>query len=437
MPEFESPWDVPEHRIKKCSNDPAESSRTSIMTAEAIHKLTNTTRIVSQTGHGFEPGDIIYYNGAKYLKAIATASSTSGRFVVNKVTGSDEFYATAMGLAEIDDATFAGTLMAGHYYMTSNINAGKAIDLDDTAADNYELRNIMYQVISVDGSVSVIDVLPWRSDMEKPPEMYTLIYTAGANGSISGASPQEVEEGSAGSTVVANPASGYSFLEWSDGLGGASRTDVNVQNDITVEASFGQVAVVTYVAGTGGVITGTTPQTILLGENGSAVTAVPNAGYMFTGWSDGNSDETRAETNVTTDVTYTANFALKRTLTYNAGDHGIVTGVNPQEIADGTDGTEVEAIADEGWEFTQWSDTNQDNPRTDLNVSSDITVTAEYTEAINFVAEGGGDLHQSGRYIHVYVTPDDRIWMMGQLPYISSVYFFGDTASHYGPVEVT
>ena len=46
---------------------------------------------------------------------------------------------------------------------------------------------------------------------------YTLTYTAGANGSIFGSTPQTVEHGTAGTAVTAIPAPGYNFVDWSDG----------------------------------------------------------------------------------------------------------------------------------------------------------------------------------------------------------------------------
>jgi hypothetical protein len=48
------------------------------------------------------------------------------------------------------------------------------------------------------------------------PVTYTLTYTAGANGSITGSSQQTVDEGASGSAVTAVPATGYQFSSWSD-----------------------------------------------------------------------------------------------------------------------------------------------------------------------------------------------------------------------------
>jgi hypothetical protein len=67
----------------------------------------------------------------------------------------------------------------------------------------------------------------------------------------------------------------------------------------------------TYTAGTGGTITGVASQTVNNGANGTEVTAVPATGYHFVSWSDNNSTtNTRTDSDVTANVTATANFAI-------------------------------------------------------------------------------------------------------------------------------
>ena len=65
----------------------------------------------------------------------------------------------------------------------------------------------------------------------------------------------------------------------------------------------------TYAAGAGGSIVGTTPQNVSPGGSGSAVTAQANALFTFTSWSDGSTANPRADTNVTGNINVTANFA--------------------------------------------------------------------------------------------------------------------------------
>ena len=65
---------------------------------------------------------------------------------------------------------------------------------------------------------------------------YTLTYTAGPNGTISGASSQTVSYGQSGSAVTAVPNTGYHFVQWSDGVLTTSRTDTKVTANINVTA---------------------------------------------------------------------------------------------------------------------------------------------------------------------------------------------------------
>ncbi|AKN34112.1 fibronectin [Clostridium carboxidivorans P7] len=67
---------------------------------------------------------------------------------------------------------------------------------------------------------------------------YTLTYTAGSYGTISGISPQNVARGKDGSTITAVPNPGCHFVNWSDSVSTATRIDRKVQNDITVTAYF-------------------------------------------------------------------------------------------------------------------------------------------------------------------------------------------------------
>ena len=68
----------------------------------------------------------------------------------------------------------------------------------------------------------------------------------------------------------------------------------------------------------------------------------------------------------------------KVTLTYTADDGGKIEGEAVQKITKGTDGTEVTAVPDEGYEFVKWSDGITTAKRTDKNVQENLNVTAEF-----------------------------------------------------------
>ena len=141
-------------------------------------------------------------------------------------------------------------------------------------------------------------------------DTFTLTYTAGAGGTIEGTSPQTVNYGADGTLVTAVPNIGYHFVDWSDGVLTAARTDLDVTANITVTANFAiDTFTLTYTAGAGGTIEGSSPQTVNYGADGTLVTAVPNVGYHFVDWSDGVLTAARTDTNITADLTVTANFA--------------------------------------------------------------------------------------------------------------------------------
>ena len=166
---------------------------------------------------------------------------------------------------------------------------------------------------------------------------YTLTYTAGGNGSINGITPQTVDHGSDGSPVIAEPDAGYHFVDWSDSSTENPRTDTNVTGDINVTANFAiNTYTLTYAAGANGSISGTSPQTVNHGADGTAVTAEPDVGYHFVDWSDSSTDNPRTDTNVTSDISVTANFAINTyTLTYTAGPNGSIDGTSSQTVNHG------------------------------------------------------------------------------------------------------
>jgi len=114
---------------------------------------------------------------------------------------------------------------------------------------------------------------------------YTLTYNAGAGGTISGITPQPVNHGASGSAVTAVPNPGFAFVNWSDLSTANPRTDTNVTGPITVTANF----VATYTLGVttvgSGSVTKNPDQASY--NNGTVVelTAVPDTGWTFNGWS--------------------------------------------------------------------------------------------------------------------------------------------------------
>jgi alpha-tubulin suppressor-like RCC1 family protein len=139
---------------------------------------------------------------------------------------------------------------------------------------------------------------------------YTLTYIAGAHGTINGASPQMVDHGANGTAVAAVADNGYHFVQWSDGSNANPRSETNVTGPIAVTANFAiNQYTLTYSAGANGTLSGTSVQIVDYGASGTALTATPNAGYLFVQWSDGSTANPRIDANVTANITVSAGFA--------------------------------------------------------------------------------------------------------------------------------
>ena len=184
---------------------------------------------------------------------------------------------------------------------------------------------------------------------------------------------------------------GHTFSHWSGqtawvaDTGQADTTLTMPAADISVNAVAPiNTYALTYEAGTGGSIAGTTPQTVDYGADGSGVSAVPQNGYSFMRWSDGVATAFRSDVNITADLTVTAFFTRNSyTLAYTAGDNGSISGPGLQQVIHGGDGSEVLAVPDPGYAFAQWDDGSLENPRLDTGVIGNISVTAVFEAVVS------------------------------------------------------
>ena len=469
--------DLPEnHKINSCSNDPAAKGTQELMTAYAIHQLASGLEIIEQISHGFSVGDILLETELGYMKALANNEATFGRFIVTDVIDDDHVEICSSGTnLKIENDNFYNVIEEHKIYMTSNSASGKAIATDSADAASYTMRNPVFIVRKkeiIDNVKTVtIDMLPWRPDIGPHTETFTLQFTAGDHGTVTGELEQSVLAGESGTAVTAVPDNGYVFSRWSDGstanprtneyimsdviaqaiftppqvtlryeiedgigeitgdtlqivnvgdsgtpvqatvfVGGyhfvrwsdgntnASRTDTNVTQDLTVTAIYEKNSYIVKFLRNNTHLTldGEVTQHIEYGNDSSVVTAIPDTGYHFTGWSNGEEYPSIQITNVTSSVTVTAYCEIDTyTLNYAAGEHGSITGNVSQEVEYLQNGTEVTAVPDTGYHFVRWSDGNTNASRTDLNVTGNIGVIAEFaatSHTVRFISGSNGGL---------------------------------------------
>ena len=84
------------------------------------------------------------------------------------------------------------------------------------------------------------------------------------------------------------------------------------------------------------------------------ITAVPNNGYRFLRWSDGQTSPTRHDVNINKSFSVTAEFIVIYELNFEAQEGGYIIGEAHQIVDDGKSSTSVTAVANEGYEFDCW-----------------------------------------------------------------------------------
>lgn len=207
-------------------------------------------------------------------------------------------------------------------------------------------------------------------------------------------------------TLTANANYGYTFQRWQDNITQNPRT-VTVNSNMQFTAYFTQITytIATNVSPAGaGIVTGG-GSNFHLGDQ-VTLTATANEGYIFDHWSD-NVTQNPRQIIVTGNATYTACF-----VTEAPSEYTITTGVMPENSGEVTGGgtytagetATLEAIAYNGYSFSQWQDGNSDNPRT-IIVTQNATYTAtfernQYTINTEVTPENSGTVEGGGTYYY-------------------------------------
>ena len=219
--------------------------------------------------------------------------------------------------------------------------------------------------------------------------------SAGSNGSISPSGAVTVNNGSNQAFTI-TPAAHYhvaDVLVDSVSVGAVSSyTFTNVTTDHTIVASFTiDTYTLTYTAGANGSITGTTPQTVNHGASGTEVTAVAATNYHFVNWSDASTANPRTDTNVTANITVTANFAIDTyTVTPSAGAGGSISPNTPQTMSHGST-TSFTITPDNGYTASvggTCGGTLVDNTYTTNAITGNCTVAATFTLSCSCIFVG-------------------------------------------------
>ncbi|PIP38575.1 MAG: hypothetical protein COX19_11950 [Desulfobacterales bacterium CG23_combo_of_CG06-09_8_20_14_all_51_8] len=283
---------------------------------------------------------------------------------------------------------------------------------------------------------------------------YTMKFTAGAGGRIDGILTQTVTEGGNSTEVRAVPDDGYDFIGWTGGHEGmenpliltGATADKNIMANFRIKTYNVSIA-----SGDGGSIDGDVDQEI--GHDGATatITAVPETGYHFVGWS---GDYTGTENplvilNVTSDMRIVAIFEINTyhvVFTTILGGH--IVGQSDQIVAHGGSSTPVTAEPETGYVFSHWSGdaSGAANPLTLENVISDMTVTADFSvndspdtpELISPIDNAAVDPTAVTLVAGIYADTEDdahvestwQIWRTGETSPFYSISSSADLTEH-------
>jgi hypothetical protein len=168
-----------------------------------------------------------------------------------------------------------------------------------------------------------------------------------------------------------------------DGPQAGSYTTSAVTDARTVTATFEvNTYALTYTAGSGGSISGPSPQTVNYGGNSELVSAVPAPGYHFVQWSDGYTGTGRVESFVIADLSVTALFAVN---TYAVSCNTVGSGnctASPNPVDHGAT-SDVTVTPAPGWYLVSVVD-SVDGPQAGSYTTS--AVTAARTVTATFAA---------------------------------------------------
>ncbi|MCH8502308.1 MAG: InlB B-repeat-containing protein, partial [Aliidiomarina sp.] len=224
------------------------------------------------------------------------------------------------------------------------------------------------------------------------PPVYVTYYANGASGIVpelghSLSTNKSFVVGNANELALAN----HNFTSWNtsqDGTGldyEPGEAVTTGTEDIHLYAQWLAEYTLTYTAGPGGRIVGNQTQIINEGASGTEVAAIADTGYSFVDWSDGLTSPARLDTNVSADLSVTANFAINEyTVTFFVNGEEF----DQQQVEHGSAALDPGTPSVTGYSFVDW-DTDFSAITSDLTINA-ILVINTYT--VRFLDWNGGVL---------------------------------------------
>jgi hypothetical protein len=222
--------------------------------------------------------------------------------------------------------------------------------------------------------------------------------------------------------ISAIPNAGYRFIQWHDGNTQNPRT-ITVTQDTMFTAIFDTIRYNLSLSINDisrGVVSGNGTYVV---NSIATITAVPNVGYRFVSWDDGNKDSVRVIT-VTKDISLIALFGIEGMYYIYAAPvdpkMGNVIGSNDYQKSNGkpefkreyaaNSVASIEAIPNTGYRFIAWNDGNTDNPR-GFTVTGDSIFMAIFDmgTAIKVIETSNIKIYPNPATDNIHITLPDNV----------------------------
>ena len=281
------------------------------------------------------------------------------------------------------------------YAAIPNTGASATLSLASYVGQNIKIA--FYGVSTVSGGDNDLHIDNILIDLASGVTTYT-VTLASADASMGSVSPDGsstvAENTSFTATATAN--SGYRFVSWTDATGAT----VSTANPYTFTVTADAALTATFEAA------GDNPDLYTVSVNADAsmgsvlgagtytsgtqvtLTAMPNDGYRFVAWMDGNTEVSTANPYT---FTITANVTLSAIFAANGSDPEMYTVTVNYDAARGTvqgagtyvAGTQVTltATSNPGFRFAGWSNGEADSTYT-FTITSNVTLTANFEETV-------------------------------------------------------
>lgn len=212
------------------------------------------------------------------------------------------------------------------------------------------------------------------------------------------------------------PPAGQTFDKWTGdtanlaNVNDSSTTITMPSSSVTVTATYKtpETCTVNFVAGANGSITGTAAQTVAYGGNCAAVTAVSDQDYYFDGWTGDytGDDNPLTITNVTADMTITANFAETQstsqlTIEVSPAEGGSTNPPAGTSTVNSGEPVQISATASDGYHFLGWTATSNATLSNAESAETSVTLIGPAVLIANF------EQNQAEAQLTMAVSPDE------------------------------